>query len=936
MAVDLYWVFLFRFKSELGSRIQASRKMEICDSLDCRLKVSGMVADSIMMGIVNSAMEEAYMKVCSKEGDLECLNEKSRFCELALMQLDWCLKFMQEEVDSYIVESSRERENLVFDLTTARDRMQKRLEETLLAIAEKDKELTERLENESQLRQALELKEEELSTLRATLELERTKCERVREFVLSNPIRKSNDRSYDFFSVKSSMDQKFWNIKQKIEDGLVNLTDGIHTDESCDDPLRLERAALEPPSNLADEGNCKLTDMCFGTKSEEVHGNDGNSYGLFGHDFNSENEVLNSYPRVELNMVIQQMGVDIDILKDMLELAFEMMDHAVCSSKLALMEEQWKQDLERETVALVTKSFIREVQENFGMKFSDRQYGHPQCFASADWEALMDELKILRHELEALDIQDKVQSTCAASRGFGRPPQKHIHADALQRSGKSDSALKLEQLSLRGIPEQDSITQPDHSDAEAIQNHEPSLKNIIPKKEKSANILRRCGMSDTALMYGELFHSGDTQKEERSGYSHHYVAKMIRNHEDIIKKKTEEINWLRGEIFREKWRPPRRSKDIDAENQSIPKVISRLDHIIKESGKLYVTTDLREKVRKAEQDREDLVLQAVVMTETWAILFRGLVEDFRLKLDSRMVEDLVRDDISTVFLREIVREGNTEIERSNFDGLISEEVCKTVLSEVVKDFQCHFSSDFGMCQEAMDRDIFIENLPSTSDPSQLWEDLVSDESSQPAQWDTKQELEDLNGMLNENDDAFFSVSSKLEKALQQITASKEQLEELSSSFSITAGVWEEAHGQMFSHDRIVQDGDPTKCLANAVNQQILFDSFIAPLSDFTKGIKDFELMINERLGVFIMRLEDVNSDFSSLIKLVSSLRRNELVYRKAFTRRCYDLQTAEAEVDLLGDEVDSLLRLLEKIYVALYHYSPVLQLDPEIFGSEAG
>uniref|UniRef100_A0A3Q7EW54 Uncharacterized protein n=1 Tax=Solanum lycopersicum TaxID=4081 RepID=A0A3Q7EW54_SOLLC len=36
------------------------------------------------------------------------------------------------------------------------------------------------------------------------------------------------------------------------------------------------------------------------------------------------------------------------------------------------------------------------------------------------------------------------------------------------------------------------------------------------------------------------------------------------------------------------------------------------------------------------------------------------------------------------------------------------------------------------------------------------------------------------------------------------------------------------------------------------------------------------------------------------------------------------------QVDLLGDEVDTLLRLLEKIYIALDHYLPVLQHYPGI------
>lgn len=38
----------------------------------------------------------------------------------------------------------------------------------------------------------------------------------------------------------------------------------------------------------------------------------------------------------------------------------------------------------------------------------------------------------------------------------------------------------------------------------------------------------------------------------------------------------------------------------------------------------------------------------------------------------------------------------------------------------------------------------------------------------------------------------------------------------------------------------------------------------------------------------------------------------------------------ETQVDLLGDEVETLLDLLEKIYIALDHYSPVLKHYPGV------
>ncbi|KAB1202993.1 Pollen-specific protein SF21 [Morella rubra] len=73
------------------------------------------------------------------------------------------------------------------------------------------------------------------------------------------------------------------------------------------------------------------------------------------------------------------------------------------------------------------------------------------------------------------------------------------------------------------------------------------------------------------------------------------------------------------------------------------------------------------------------------------------------------------------------------------------------------------------------------------------------------------------------------------------------------------------------------------------------------------------------------KLEEVKYNSDPLVELVASLRNKELIYRKAFVRRCHNLQKAELEVDLLGDQVDVLLGLLERIYTTLHHYSPALQ-----------
>ncbi|KGN52275.1 hypothetical protein Csa_008323 [Cucumis sativus] len=80
-----------------------------------------------------------------------------------------------------------------------------------------------------------------------------------------------------------------------------------------------------------------------------------------------------------------------------------------------------------------------------------------------------------------------------------------------------------------------------------------------------------------------------------------------------------------------------------------------------------------------------------------------------------------------------------------------------------------------------------------------------------------------------------------------------------------------------------------------------------------------------------------------LPQVMASLQENKSLYKKAFIRRCQNLRKAENEVlfstsnntdafhslysqvDILGDQVDILLSLIEKIYSILNQQSPALQ-----------
>ncbi|KAI3695919.1 hypothetical protein L1987_78924 [Smallanthus sonchifolius] len=89
-------------------------------------------------------------------------------------------------------------------------------------------------------------------------------------------------------------------------------------------------------------------------------------------------------------------------------------------------------------------------------------------------------------------------------------------------------------------------------------------------------------------------------------------------------------------------------------------------------------------------------------------------------------------------------------------------------------------------------------------------------------------------------------------------------------------------------------------------------------------LTDFQEKVNMKLRMNLSRLDDIKQRVDSLSRLSVLIRNEELVYKKAFTRRCENLLLAETEVDLLGDQVEALQDLLQKIYFVLDQNSSVL------------
>ncbi|KAH7839537.1 hypothetical protein Vadar_005432 [Vaccinium darrowii] len=832
----------------------------------------GFGSDSIMLILLRSAMDKAHENVESIDGSIELLSARSKFYELAMILVEGCSKLIEEKAEV----PKTNREKMLSDLMESKDMVRGRLEELQIAMVEKDRELLERIENEWKLRQALDSKERELVSLRAKNEFGRTSSEGFDEGKEEGCIRE----------LKHSVDQQVWSIKQKLEDERMSLTGGSE----------------------------------FPAGREEF-------------EMTSENRFM----RLEQKLVIEQMSSDIDGLKGTLDVAFGRMQHA----EMRPLEKEWGWEIEKDTMLILIEGFMGNLKGIFEVELQKRtKHQLPSGLFNENWDQLIEEITCLHRELGDL---------CCSNEKEAKTVKSH---ESLELS------TKIRRASSEPLPE--------HSLSEERRN------------------------------------------EDKDGDVSH-VAKMIQSHESIIRKQREELNRLKREmILREKEESlsSKRLKDPHNLERRIQEVVARLDNVIKWKGKIQEEkgkfslgqdfveefgcdsiccrkqTCLNDEIRKLNQERDDLKLEIMIMEETYAILFKGLLKDLNIELEDYEIAITTKDDIFSFLLKEIVEEWKTGMdfdsiikgERNKFpicksfsrkhrevrapqnflentiESKLKEDVCMVFLRETVKewkmevdayDFENHIREEIhnflvveatkdsykspkesGKCSEEYGEENLIQTLDCLLKCVEVEEDLMLKASCEIKEHSANNDLvateceevderDAIEWLLTEEENTFCSVSSKLEKALQQLFISKELLRELQDSLGYSVG----EVGKVYERE---------KPRDNQIVQLNSSDANFLPLMALQKMFVDFESMVQQKLEMNFMRLKELEHHIYLLTQVVASVRKRESLYKNAFSRRCHDLKLAETEVDLLGDQVDVLVGLLEKIYLTLDQFSPVL------------
>ncbi|CAL5410255.1 unnamed protein product [Camellia sinensis] len=637
-------------------------------------------------------------------------------------------------------------------------------------------------------------------------------------------------------------------------------------------------------------------------------------------------------------------GVDkrLNTLKTTVDTICTQADDMVHLAKASLCECQQEQEFQREVETMVIRSSIMSIHDEFEDKLRD-QNAHLCGSQSMNWLERINEVSNLRKELDVIL--------------------------------KSLSNAETGQLISHGSHDMD------HFHHKALSNHVLPSTSILDgngKLEESKN-----GMPDN-WDAAQLKHMS---KDELVNYFNSMITKMRRNHESKVQELTEVYFGLKRDYLKMKEKgkikekgsslPLQKDTDLDILRKKIPEVILKLDDILVENEKIATLSNnveslgnlkdrlngllsenrqlkeslaykrkevkclssqasdasdrmshhaskeanLLKLISNLKADAKDAEIEALVSEEVYKCVLREVTAQINRDTEELALQSIAMQEVYEIIYREASQDAEatskSEIGDSDIESLVMQGLCGVIFKEAIKDAQSQINN--------LNRKYLHENEIRVSLELKNEEEsrLMIEENN-----NLKDQASLLQTLVSERSKELDLTKGELEEVLEQIDVDKAEMNKLNQKLELKTNEFREADEQRNWLMAVIQEKQNAILLLGVKEneQSKQMQEIIVLVHGLSKAFSDFERQAAEGIEKNNLRLEESSSQLSSLIQKTNKLKRTEVLYKK----KCADLQLAESEVDLLGDEVDALLSLLEKIYIALDHYSPILQHYPGI------
>ncbi|KAJ3698571.1 hypothetical protein LUZ61_002276 [Rhynchospora tenuis] len=422
-----------------------------------------------------------------------------------------------------------------------------------------------------------------------------------------------------------------------------------------------------------------------------------------------------------------------------------------------------------------------------------------------------------------------------------------------------------------------------------IANSGPNFKVAAPYSEERVDEI-----------FSGLLHLDDMKREDLMSYFKEEITKMKREHDMLLQQKTEEVFVLKRELLKEKGS----SNPLQSEilRKRISKLVTKLEDVLteKESSVTRVSenhnhssliNEQQAKISALDEENQRLRNAVAEKEKEWkekTLFYLKFEEDI-------LIESEIREEVNNIVLKEMFEEFESKIlvDISHVESRKDKEVCiekeeKEKLKQMV---------DF-LSKQAEVKDKFTSDVENKFMLLSSKFDLFKKQFNKLEEKVKEQDLYILNssGELN-------ALSSKLELVLVKVQEHEEDVRQLKHSL-----------------ENISSDVEKEK-------EKEVLESVMVSVE---KMLEMVEWRLINNVDCCASRILLMKSQFDQLVKEAKFLKHEKEWYKKASEVKNANLRTAEKEVDLLGDEVDVLTYLLEKVYGVLNHYSYVFQHYPGV------
>ncbi|XP_044975591.1 WPP domain-associated protein-like isoform X2 [Hordeum vulgare subsp. vulgare] len=445
---------------------------------------------------------------------------------------------------------------------------------------------------------------------------------------------------------------------------------------------------------------------------------------------------------------------------------------------------------------------------------------------------------------------------------------------------------------------------------------------------------------------------------------------MKRMHDKVVEMKTEEIFALKRNLLNKEGSNPwhlRNNKEFEQIRKKIGEVMTRLDGLLMENNK-RTTSGVKAETFAGQQDKKNVLDSEIQQIQgaatnnqvevcafpTQASHIASIEADHAKKIgmlesdieEARMAT-MIREEIEMIVLREFVNEIEIRLHGNEMEHNMKQDICSVIQNEAVAEAVLNLNSTLlkyneeKSCSEAAStiQKQEIENLKravdSFSKVVREKEECQIELGAMKGHMDLlshqldllKVKVEKQDSCISEKNKEFDMIVGRVEQALQHVRQNEINMSEFHDRFRNATDSLKEVEKQNHYLCKVIEEKE--KIFTSTIYKEKEFKEHMTSL---VESMREFENLVTDQQAIIANKVQHSESRFcllkdqcKHLMKEGNLLRRKALRYKEISETRGSNLQKAELEVDLLGDEVEALTDLLAKIYIALDHYSPVLQ-----------